>query len=106
MTNKNGTILKPSANDVQHLDVENICMCFLSLKFPPNVWGYENAGPYYLHRIRLKGLHFESYSKAIVLFLIGKYINATFQITEKTFTIVKKRMKCMCSLEQCMQCNR
>lgn len=83
MTNKNGTILKPSANDVQHLDVENIYMCFLFLKFPPNVWGYENAGPYYLHRIRLKGLHFESYSKAIVLFLIGKYINATFQITEK-----------------------
>lgn len=55
---------------------------------------------------RLKGLRFESYSKATALLLTGKYNNATYQIIEKISTMVKKRMKCMCSLQQGMQCNR
>lgn len=33
-SDKNGTTLKPSANDVQHLDVENIYMCFHFWSFP------------------------------------------------------------------------
>lgn len=55
---------------------------------------------------RLKGLRFESYSKATALLLTGKYNNATYQIIEKISTMVKKRMKCMCSLQQGMQCNQ
>lgn len=57
--------------------------------FPQNVWNYGDIGPSDLPKIMSKRPkvflnkdqhHFGNYSKAVVLFLINKYNNPTFQI--------------------------
>ena len=117
VTNENGTILKLCPNAVQHLDVGNIYICFHFWSFPQNVWDYGDAGPYCLPKISSKRLKifltkinwrcFESYSKAVVLFLIDKYNHPTFQIMGKMyFQPLKREIKCIHSLQQGMHFNQ